>query len=745
MTSLRTGSRALGLAVTWRYSFLPAGSSAQPCRDAVYLDVGGQICPGILDQHHDGQLGGSTAELVLRFGEHAYGHLMDSWVSRRDDGQDLSGRSWSPALVTHREPDFDALVACYLVRHLIENGELPSFAQALVGYTTLVDQGRYPIDLAQKETTLRALHLAYLALQNVSPPRGRESDDWHLERGFELLDVTFDSLRLARNGNFAGLQAKDIGPTNRAAGAWREDPRFADLAALLDHDHALYEKDKLAADIEHPVRLPAENGGEPIEVPAFVALKPMESKLNKYWVRADNFPYFICPYANWNDVPRSVGHYPRAIISLDPLWAAAGRKPTLQGLGFKLERAEAAVRQELSGLAPRGATPRWDDGSVDNDDPWYDGRGHDYSIIDAPRSGTFLAYADIRAIAIGKFWHLPVDEALVYILLPVTAPERVHASIKRLPSTMDSFGPWFDDCRKGVVQDVAQPQPPGFVVESEHIRAFPRDLIPPMRVVRLRVQSPGSGTLDDLVHWAQALDEANENRVYLLAQVHVSGGRALSGRVDAMLQKLCLGSAQIAPSSNGKDLVLFNRRAVAVKPATVSTKPREDEASLLLELLLFAAFQAEALAIFSAKAVTAIAKDGKSVEGGRKLRSDFLVFDARYCHLEVVRESQPREVYLGLREALGLERLHDKVSEELDRLEQLERDEADSKKDILLFLVALTGLQQAVFSDWRAASGTTLGVLGTLVVAAIAVYYFLTRDKAAPARVDSAAKGLPPP
>jgi hypothetical protein len=34
----------------------------------------------------------------------------------------------------------------------------------------------------------------------------------------------------------------------------------------------------------------------------------------------------------------------------------------------------------------------------DNADPWYDGRGHDYTIVDAPRSGTLLTADEIETI-----------------------------------------------------------------------------------------------------------------------------------------------------------------------------------------------------------------------------------------------------------------------------------------------------------------------------------------------------------
>ena len=87
---MRAGTKALGLDVKWRFHFVGPGSVVAPTRDAVYLDVGGALCPGVIDQHQDGTLGRSTAELVVRHPELVYRHLMDGWLDRRDAGQDVN-------------------------------------------------------------------------------------------------------------------------------------------------------------------------------------------------------------------------------------------------------------------------------------------------------------------------------------------------------------------------------------------------------------------------------------------------------------------------------------------------------------------------------------------------------------------------------------------------------------------------------------------------------------------------------
>lgn len=736
MTSLRAGTRALGLSVTWRYAFVPAGSNLQVCRDAVVLDVGGQLAHGMLDQHHDATVGASTAELVIRYPEYAYGHLMDGWLTRRDDGQELRGRHWSPVLVTHRHPDFDAVVSCFLLRRLIEDGELPIYARALAGYSSQVDQGRYKVDVQRPETATHALHMAYLALQNVPAPAGLDADTWHIERGFDLLETAMAALAEARGGDLSRLLPEHLYPHQSGAAAWRDVPRFGDLRQLLDDDHLAYLEDRKHAILLPGVELPVADGLGSLAVPTFIGAGPPRSKLNKYWVRAEGYPYFICPYASWNhrnaDVVDGKDRFPRAILSLDPTWSdATGRRPTLRGLGFQLEAHEAAARRMLEGGDTRIRQQRWTDGSVDNDDPWYDGRGHEHTIIDAPRSGTYLTYDAVQAIARSRFWHVPMKLAVVHVLLPAD-DEQVPTSAGRPAKpdmAMRCLEPWFEDCREW---DVASPPPfdlpAGFVVDCHRIRVFPEQLSPAMRVVRLRLGLPGVGTatLDELAAWAEDLNKRYKNTPYLISHVRVGDGQSPE-RVRAMLDQLCFGQVRAPEGPQGSDLVLYNRRAIAVQPATAAAGMSAHDGDTLLELLLYSAFQAEALAGFSTQAADAVSS-AKRITGGRQLRRRFLRFTARHFHVEVLRGEAIRHVYAGLREALGLERLHDKVSEEVDLLEQLERNASDRKKDLLLFLVGLAGLQQAWFSSWGEYSQLQTGsflAVGTVLTAG---FWLLVRE-----------------
>jgi hypothetical protein len=85
----------------------------------------------------------------------------------------------------------------------------------------------------------------------------------------------------------------------------------------------------------------------------------------------------------------------RCILSVTPNSGAS-----LRGLGGLLDQAEGKRRREVYGVDDRVRDPATGQAKqprpgYDNADPWYDGRAHAYTIVDAPRSGTLLTAEEI--------------------------------------------------------------------------------------------------------------------------------------------------------------------------------------------------------------------------------------------------------------------------------------------------------------------------------------------------------------
>ncbi|HYO13757.1 MAG TPA: hypothetical protein VE685_11235 [Thermoanaerobaculia bacterium] len=419
------GAQALGLKVDWRYCFVPPGERAATTPGVVYVDVGGTVAPGIIDHHGQDGPGTCSAMLVVERREQVYNHLLSPWLARFEEGRIPAGSVWTPTLVLHHDPDFDALVAAFLVRLLIAEGDLPRYARALAGYALEVDQGRYRLPAAvetQENVALEldrreldAIHLAYLAIQSFTGPDGKElSSGEKLRRGFELLECVLAGIAAVRGETPRKLE--ELVPGAPGVDSWRTDARFAPFAALLDRDLELFREDFRQGRKVDSVPLPAADGGAALPVRAFVAAGPPRSVLHKYWVRGAGFPFFICPLsdsAGQGSAGRAARR--RVVLSLDPTFSVDGRRPSLRGLGFRLERAESAARR-TSGTEVRLGMPRYGGSYCDNPDPWYDGRGHEWTIVDSPLVGTALPYEEIVALATGgEFWKVPLASGSLYL------------------------------------------------------------------------------------------------------------------------------------------------------------------------------------------------------------------------------------------------------------------------------------------------------------------------------------------
>jgi hypothetical protein len=76
---------------------------------------------------------------------------------------------------------------------------------------------------------------------------------------------------------------------------------------------------------------------------------------------------------------------------------------SLRGLGDLLDQAESKHRSDLFGaddrlLDPVTGAKKASRAGYHNADPWYDGRAHGFTIVNAPRSGTLLTADEIESI-----------------------------------------------------------------------------------------------------------------------------------------------------------------------------------------------------------------------------------------------------------------------------------------------------------------------------------------------------------
>jgi len=366
------------------------------------VDAGDDLRPGVIDHHHLAAYNGSTARLVL-----AQPDLV------RQAAERVGSADMPLTIVLHEHPDLDCVVSAYLAVSLLTQGQCPVGAESLAAYVDRVDAGYSGMSLDNPFSVYAAC--LFLAHRLVLRAWESREEMWTQLMQEALRVVDFVATKAARDEQsvfeidaFAcpGL----FGPRDR------EEVR---------QDIERYRR-KLADPGTHArrlrLRLPSLFGGAAEVATLLVrdvqnADDPERVLFFKDWARSEFVG--LCVY----HLP-SPGGSGRAILSVTPESGVC-----LRGLGSLLEKEESRKRIERDGVDDREIDPltgqkkpeRWP-GS--NADPWYDGRGHNYTIVDAPRSGTVLSADEVEGVFV-RYGH---REQADMEPLPLPSPESTAAS-----------------------------------------------------------------------------------------------------------------------------------------------------------------------------------------------------------------------------------------------------------------------------------------------------------------------------
>ncbi|MGH9441747.1 MAG: hypothetical protein ACRD16_05690 [Thermoanaerobaculia bacterium] len=629
------------------------------------------------------------------------------------------------------------------MRELVENGDFPWYAESLVAFTLEIDQGLYQFK-PDREDAKYAPHLAYLAIQNLTPGGRRISPEVCIQRGLDLIRRILGDI-LKANGTRGIHSSADFLPSSPGATLWTNDPTFDDVKTLLDAEREKFDIDSRIARYIASVALPAADGFGTVEVRAFVSPRPTRSALNKYWVRASGYPLFICPVDDRYDEGAGEASaetvYRRVILSVDPHFSIDGRKVNLRGLGFALEFAERAARRNANdGIDSRGGAPRFGDGYCENADPWYDGRAHGWTIVDSPRAGTVLSYAKICEIALeALFWEIPLEEARVGLIWmdPERQTGRENASFVEAPKEMTAtLGPYFQATRSEPLDpskyefDIG----PGFTLTGEW-RHFPAETSPSIKI--LHVTAGRGATLENLVALRADLSErfTGEPPAYSIARLRMGTHFSSAVQVERLIASLADSDAALVPSADWDgNIILVNGTNLILHQSASRSSPGGVDSSL--EVLVYSAFVNESLISFSQRINKLVSRTQRAMSalGAGYLRRAVIRFQACYYELEVSRNAMGRLLFNKLSESLHLVDQYQEVLMELERLRELEeeyfearRSRAERAFEFVLFIVAVFSSFQTLIafytldaSVWRMMSFRAS--LLALCAAAILVY-----------------------
>jgi hypothetical protein len=371
-----------------RFVFVGAGSSVTRdglAPDRLFLDVGNDLRPGVIDHHQLQAYGGSTARLVAMNPDLVGGALQP----HREAGAPFT-------IVLHESPDFDSVASAYLAVGLLTTGEFPPGTEALARYADKVDEGSIGHTLDQPFS----LYAAYMQLLGRHARLGRPADHpyWRdcVRQGLDLIAYALD--RSLREG--VAMPSVDA---FACPDLFDDDDRRDVLADIERYCGKLADAATCARVIR--LSLPGQFGGR-VEVDTLLVRDvqnlddPERSMFFKDWARSDRERSpggdgFLGLSVLMSEPRRDVC---RCILSVTPDSGAS-----LRGLAGLLDCVESERRRQIYGeddrvIDPATGVRKSPRAGYDNADPWYDGRAHGFTIVDSPRSGTMLAAEEIEGI-----------------------------------------------------------------------------------------------------------------------------------------------------------------------------------------------------------------------------------------------------------------------------------------------------------------------------------------------------------
>jgi hypothetical protein len=348
------------------YCFVPMGQVA-PDRippTELWLDVGNRVAPRILDHHGGNTSAWSAAQLVLE-------NIQTLIVPHFHGIGEVR-------IVLHVQPDLDAICSAWLIKkQLVDLMDIQSIPEltAIVEWVSRNDQGLVK--------TKDAAHCWPIVMRSLIGTVAQEKiDEQQIGAWFRLFD---DTLKILRGGGSFSDAAENI--------------VSSELRVILDQEHRDYEQDvergrifQIMLPLQHQFSLKHNENtfdgeGERRVLGDALFLRNPSSILFKELAKGDvknspqkrGFAFLIVS----RDVKLKDGRvFQRHIISVDPLSGF-----NLASLGSLLEKQE--QKKEDESRVPRlpgrervePGKGRFGGNVVS---PWYDGRGHGYTIIDSP-------------------------------------------------------------------------------------------------------------------------------------------------------------------------------------------------------------------------------------------------------------------------------------------------------------------------------------------------------------------------
>ncbi|MCF7793409.1 MAG: hypothetical protein K9N09_06640 [Candidatus Cloacimonetes bacterium] len=356
-----------------KFEFIESGGVVSPQKNKLYLDVGNDLCLGIIDHHHNFEKT-CAASLALQHKDY-----ITAWIT---DVQNTT-------IVLHVWPDFDCVASAYIAEKIMrkEDSAISSKLQLLADYALKVDQALEMEAINLNDPSLYTIfEVAKEMILNDHTKNFEAKNLAIVQTGYEIFDHLMSKL--------SGFDKKI--PANLFADTNQFDEQKNTLKEEINKYLSDRENKEKFREIE--IELPLVKTRELTKV-AGVIYKDPSCSLFKLLLRKGidsqemNLPKYVFSLIIFSasEFHRNTNY----ILSVDPDLPAE-EQVDLLGLGDALNRNEEQKFREAKQNPLTQKGPRFTEYPLS--DPWYDGRAHQWTIVASPRNGTKLNLSEIEQI-----------------------------------------------------------------------------------------------------------------------------------------------------------------------------------------------------------------------------------------------------------------------------------------------------------------------------------------------------------
>lgn len=444
VSSLRLGAEARNCDLKIRYAFADSSVVAGATPATIWINVGTQKAGGIVNFRAPGSGVRGSCECVIQMQSDLFAHIFTQPPPANAHASAAS--VLEVTVVMSREWKPDDAAAAWLIEELLRKGQLPAHARELAANMALSRQSALTF-------RPRARH------KDATMMPGREFLDQVLASGGppEDLGIPLYTAMLCRLRALKKHDSDDEAPqtqlkalmalTCRAymaiARQKEKDPKL--VVTPQDFDMSL--APQWARDLERPViddvieAFQSLRGLPPLETTQFQMHLPLGDSMQEKWpvkclavrlldksTKVDPViqPALTSGVIDFGDGPSA----PEVVMT----WRDSGdaRKfdiflavqdhpttdrdtPSLRRLGIVLEEMEQRERKRSGKRRDPRRTMQGRFSDIPGiDDPWYDGRDHDYAIAAAPRAGSVLTFEDVKETMESEFWKPMLNSSMAW-------------------------------------------------------------------------------------------------------------------------------------------------------------------------------------------------------------------------------------------------------------------------------------------------------------------------------------------